>query len=189
MDFAENYSSKSLEEVQSAYFNQTSVTLHPVVVYHKGAEGDLLHRSFIIVSDEMAHKAGTVIKFAKELIPTIKSIDPALETIHYWTDSPSRQYRNRHIFNFVANHKQIYGITARWNSDGLRGTCKRMADEAEGMRSGKVIIQDAKGFFEWAISSSMKNVKFKGVSMIRVDFGPISETVYIDIISNTIIER
>jgi hypothetical protein len=138
MDFAENYSSKSLEEVQSAYFNQTSVTLHPVVVYHKGAEGDLLHRSFIIVSDEMAHKAGTVITFAKELIPTIKSIDPALETIHYWTSS---QYRNRHIFNFVANHKQIYGITARWNyfeaghgkgpCDGLGGTCKRMADERQ----------------------------------------------------------
>ena len=29
----------------------------------------------------------------------------------------------------------------------------------------------------------------KGVSMIRVDFGPISETVYIDIILNKIIER
>jgi hypothetical protein len=29
----------------------------------------------------------------------------------------------------------------------------------------------------------------KGVSMIRVEFGPISETVYIDIILNTIIER
>jgi hypothetical protein len=28
----------------------------------------------------------------------------------------------------------------------------------------------------------------KGVGMIRVDFGPISETVYIDIILNTIIE-
>jgi hypothetical protein len=29
----------------------------------------------------------------------------------------------------------------------------------------------------------------KGVGMIRVDFGPISETVYIDIILSTIIER
>jgi hypothetical protein len=29
----------------------------------------------------------------------------------------------------------------------------------------------------------------KGVGVIRVDFGPISETVYIDIIFNTIIER
>jgi hypothetical protein len=31
--------------------------------------------------------------------------------------------------------------------------------------------------------------QIKGVSMIRVDFGPISEIVYIDIILNTIIER
>jgi hypothetical protein len=29
----------------------------------------------------------------------------------------------------------------------------------------------------------------KGVGMIRVDFGPIAETVYIDIILSTIIER
>jgi hypothetical protein len=36
---------------------------------------------------------------------------------------------------------------------------------------------------------TMRNVMMKGVSMIRVDFGPISETVYIDIILNTIIER
>jgi hypothetical protein len=34
-----------------------------------------------------------------------------------------------------------------------------------------------------------KPIDIKGVSMIRVDFGPISETVYIDIILNTIIER
>ena len=31
--------------------------------------------------------------------------------------------------------------------------------------------------------------ELKGVSMIRVDIGPISETVYIDIILNPIIER
>jgi hypothetical protein len=39
--------------------------------------------------------------------------------------------------------------------------------------------------------SSLNGIGFlsKGVSMIRVDLGPISETVYIDIILNTIIER
>jgi hypothetical protein len=36
---------------------------------------------------------------------------------------------------------------------------------------------------------SVEDVINKGVGMIRVDFGPISETVYIDIILNTIIER
>ena len=35
MDFAENYSCGYAEEVQSAYFDKTSVTLHPVVIYTK----------------------------------------------------------------------------------------------------------------------------------------------------------
>ena len=34
MDFAENYACKSSEEIQSAYWNMTGVTLHPVVVYY-----------------------------------------------------------------------------------------------------------------------------------------------------------
>ena len=33
MDFAENYGIKEMEEIQSAYWNQESVTLHPVVMY------------------------------------------------------------------------------------------------------------------------------------------------------------
>ena len=34
MNFSENYSCKSLDEVQSAYCNKTSVTLHPAVPYY-----------------------------------------------------------------------------------------------------------------------------------------------------------
>jgi len=36
---------------------------------------------------------------------------------------------------------------------------------------------------------TMAQMGAQGVGMIRVNFGPISETVYIDIILNTIIER
>jgi hypothetical protein len=39
------------------------------------------------------------------------------------------------------------------------------------------------------LSKRLYETFIKGVSMIRVDFGPISETDYIDIILNTIIER
>ena len=35
----------------------------------------------------------------------------------------------------------------------------------------------------------LNNKSSKGVSMIRVDFDPVSEIVYIDIILNIIIER
>lgn len=43
MDFAENYSCKSNEEIQSAYWNMTSVTLHPIVVYFMNTDMKLEH--------------------------------------------------------------------------------------------------------------------------------------------------
>ena len=46
MDFSENYSCKSVQEIQSAYWNQTSVIFHLPVIYYKTAE-----------SEELKHKA------------------------------------------------------------------------------------------------------------------------------------
>ena len=172
LDFAENFSCRSHEEVQSAYFNMTSVTLHPTVVYWKNESGDLTHKSFVTVSDEMSHKSSTVLAFLDDLIPELKKIDDQLTVIHYWSDSPSSQYRNKFMFDAISNHEALYGCCARWNyfesghgkgpCDGLGGTCKRMADEA--IRSGKAVIVDAEGFYEWGKSSSLTNVTFRFVS-------------------------
>jgi hypothetical protein len=58
LDFSENYTCTSMEEVQSAYWNQSMVTIHPVVihVYYKSIEDGketLHHKSFTIISDEL----------------------------------------------------------------------------------------------------------------------------------------
>jgi hypothetical protein len=60
MDFAENYICKSIDEIQSAYWNKTGVTLHPVVVYFK-REKQHQHKSFVFISDEQSHSSSTVI--------------------------------------------------------------------------------------------------------------------------------
>ena len=102
--------------------------------------------------------------FLDEIMPHLKGLVPDLKKIHYWSDSPSSQYRNRFIFDMVANHKELHGVDARWNffesghgkgpCDGLGGTCKRMADNA--VNSGKCLIQDALSFHEWALDSGLK---------------------------------
>ena len=170
MDFAENYMCKSLEEVQSAYWTQASVTLHPVVVYYSDENSDLQHKSMVIVSDELGHNSSAVITFIDRIMKEVSKIAPDLAIVHYWTDSPTSQYRNKVIFDLVSNHTDIYGVRAVWNyfeaghgkgpCDGLGGTTKRMADES--VRSGKTVIQDARDFFAWSQSSfcSMSNVKF-----------------------------
>ena len=54
MDFAENSRvRKSVEEVQSAYWTQTGVILHPVAIYHAdndGTENKLNQKSLVIIS-------------------------------------------------------------------------------------------------------------------------------------------
>lgn len=39
MDFSENYTCQTLEEIQSAYWNSTMVTLHPVVISRTAKRG------------------------------------------------------------------------------------------------------------------------------------------------------
>lgn len=171
MDFAENYSCKSVQEIQSAYWNKTSVTIHPVVIYYKvDGSDEMLHKSIIIISDEMGHNTSTVLSIIDKIVPEIKMIKPNVSCIHYWTDSPTSQYRNKGIFNAVANHKHVHGISAKWNyweaghgkgpCDGIGGTSKRMADEA--VRTGKVTIQDPMDFFAWTQSPycNLKSIKF-----------------------------
>ena len=170
MDFAENYVCREVNEVQSAYWNQTSVTIHPVVVHHRPEPDKMKTNSFALISDVKAHSAATVIAFVVAVIPQIRNLVPQVKTIHYWTDSPTSQYRNRFILDFVAHHSERFGINAVWNffesghgksaCDGVGGCLKRMADEAVKME--KVVIQDAQDFFKWA------NTALDGVQCVFV---------------------
>lgn len=200
MDFAENYSCKTADEVQSAYWNASQITLHPMVIYFKDEDGHLKHQSYVAVSDELSHSASTVLAILKRLYHEEIDLPGCSEInyVHYWTDSPSSQYRNRYIFHTVANHEDIFGSGATWNyyeaghgknvCDGLGGTVKRLADES--VRSGKCTIQDAEEFMMWATNSSMKEVKFFFVckedcqdmaTIVRekVDFRPVKGTLKI----------
>ena len=66
----------------------------------------------MVISDDLNHNAATVITFVKDIIKDIKEIDSQLEYLHLWTDSPTSQYRNRIIFNFVAIHEETMGVKA-----------------------------------------------------------------------------
>lgn len=115
-----------------------------------------------------------VITFLRKLVPEIRPLLPTgLTFIHYWTDSPTSQYRNKNIFSLVSNHKSQFGVSAAWNyfeagcgkgpCDGVGGTAKRLADQ--GMNAKKVRIQDANDFFSWASQyNSTTNLKYMYIS-------------------------
>lgn len=139
------------------------VSLHPVVAYYKNdCQEDLQHASFVFISDELSHKATAVFTILCKLHPHLKKLLPNIAHAHYWTDSPTSQYRNKTIFAITANHTAEFGFPATWKyfeaghgkgpCDGVGGCAKRMADEA--VRNEKVVIDDAQSFFAWAKEAS-----------------------------------
>lgn len=72
MDFAENFTCTSAEEVQSAYWNSSAVTLHPVVTYYRAEDESLTHDNYVFVSDDLAHNFGTVFAILDQLMPKMK---------------------------------------------------------------------------------------------------------------------
>jgi hypothetical protein len=80
-----------MDEIQSAYWNATSITLHPVVAYYKDGE-NLIHRNIVFVSDLNHHNSTAVVAILRNLIPMLQDAFFGLKYIHYWTDSPSSQY-------------------------------------------------------------------------------------------------
>lgn len=65
-----------------------------------------------------------MVTFIKEIVKDVKLLDPEIKCIHYWTDSPTSQYRNKTIFHLVANHQETFGIDAKWNSFFKQDTVK-----------------------------------------------------------------
>lgn len=166
MDFAENYTCSHADEIQSAYFAKPAVTLHPMVVYYRDDNDVLQHKSFLMTTDELAHKAFTVFAFMKRIQREIKQLVKDLKWIHYVTDSPTSQYRNKTVFYLIAHHAEMFNVHASWlyfeaghgksACDGVGGSSKRMAEEAVAMQ--KVSIQDADDYFTWGSASESKSV-------------------------------
>ena len=154
MDFAENYNCTSVEEVQSAYWNSQMISLHTMVTYFPKNHQKQV-QSYVAMSDNLNHNATVVYCILRQIVPLLKLEFPALRKIHYLTDSPSSQYRNKTIFKLVCDHEEEFGIIARWNyletvhgkgpCDGLGASVKRMADIA--VKQQKWTIQDASDFY------------------------------------------
>ena len=115
--------------------------------------------SYVVISEVLAHNSTTVFGIIQKLLPLLTENLPVRPTCcHYYTDSPTSQYRNKAIFRVIAKHQELFGMKATWSyfeaghgkgpCDGLGGTIKRLADDA--IKREVAIIQDANEFYAWA---------------------------------------
>ena len=176
IDFSENYTCNFQNEIAAAYYSKVQVTLHPAVFHFKGEDGELCHKSVVIVSDEISHRADSIYAFLKSLIKWLRSELPHIQLVHYLSDSPTSQYRNSTIFGILGKHEELFGIKGTWHyfesghgkgpCDGVGGALKRAAD-IETKKGGS--ITSARSFFQWAKGRQ------SNITVVYVDSAEVTE--------------
>ncbi|KAF9410884.1 hypothetical protein HW555_010171, partial [Spodoptera exigua] len=142
VDFSENYCLKYNEEIQSFHFggSREQVSLHTGVLYYKDSDAGVFRtKPFCTISDCLKHDAKAI---WAHLCPILKMAQTAVpyEIVHFLSDSPSSQYRNKTIFYMITKLEDINPNIRRvtWNyqesghgkgaPDGIGAVVKRTAD-------------------------------------------------------------
>ena len=86
VDFAENYTCKHQDEVQSAHWHQQQITLFTVAVWtNNGSETTC--KSHVIVTDELSHEKKSVAVMMSHIIDQIVK-NKAIKKVHFLTVLP-----------------------------------------------------------------------------------------------------
>lgn len=174
VDFSENYSLKFAEEVQSFHFggSRQQVSLHTSVIYtHSFSTGQVTATSMCTISDCLRHDAPAIWAHLVPLIEEVTKLNPFIDTLHFLSDSPSSQYRNKYMFFIMSqickDFPQITRVT--WNyteaghgkgaPDGVGATLKRTADRM-------VIYGKDVGTFDQFHDLIVESVKNDGLNVV-----------------------
>lgn len=137
-DFSENYTCKLSEEIQSAHFgaSKNQFSLHTGVIYLKGSG----QTSFCTISPSICHDPGAIWAHLTPIIAFAKEKCLTARVIHFFSDGPSTQYRqkkNFYLFNkFICESVFDYGTWSFFEAahgkgpaDGVGGAIKRRLDK------------------------------------------------------------
>ena len=165
MDYSENWAGKYPKEISSVYFDNDQLTLHPMSIQYTDAEGKAQKKSYVGLCADGTHTLASTYAFIIEMIKRVIEFLPNLQVIHFITDSPSSQYRNRSAVELVRRFPEIFlGIRATWTwletghgkgpCDGVGGAMKKKADNL--VKSGHV-MRTAKEFHKVLTKAGIKS--------------------------------
>ncbi|XP_045024477.1 uncharacterized protein LOC116922580 isoform X1 [Daphnia magna] len=159
LDFAENYTFESQDEVQGAHWTNNQATVHPIVIYYKENE-ELISKSYCIISDSLKHDAVAVHSFIRGILPKIKTVIPNLKKVFFFSDGGPAHYKNRFNFANLSLFESDHGVPAVWHfwatchgknaCDGVGGTVKRLARRASLPLS---LILTPLDLYNWAVDN------------------------------------
>ena len=155
LDYSENWAMKYNKEISHAFYNAQQVSLLPIVLNFREEDGELKTMSYCGISDCTSHSAPTSFAFISAGSTQLRLMFPKVDRIHFISDSPFSQFRNKTIGYFVAHSERLVKLKATWTwleaghrkgpCDGVGGALKKAADN---MVKGNVLINNADDFYE-----------------------------------------
>lgn len=165
VDFSENYSCKLAKEIQSYHFgsSRNQATLHTGVFY-VGRK----FVSFATISESLDHSPAAIWAHLDPIFKLLKEQFPQVDTIHFFSDGPSTQYRQKkNFFLFSTRLFDLTFVAGTWSffesshgkgaADGVGSALKRKANDY--VAYGKD-IPDARTLFETLKDTSEVKIFF-----------------------------
>ena len=110
VDYAENYLGKSAREVQAAHFGAShrQITLHTGVYF----VGTTVERTFCTLSENTHHGPAAVWCHLRPILGVIRTDHPTVKKIHFFSDGPTSQYKQKGNFLLFANIALKFGFSS-----------------------------------------------------------------------------
>lgn len=105
-DFAEQYAFVFQNAASGFHWNNSQVTVYPVVIYYK-KNNELVYKCVVIVSDCLSHDAVAVHEFTRITTNFIKGLSNNISKTIYFSDGAPQQFKN-----YLNYHEEDFGIKA-----------------------------------------------------------------------------
>lgn len=158
IDFAENFSIISQDEIQSAHWRHPQVTLFTCCVWlQKGQKV----ASYIVVSEVLSHDKTSVWIYLKLIIEHLMIDHPALKKLIIFSDGCAAQFKNRYTISSVFYSTEDWGVKVDWvffatshgkgAVDGLGAVAKRRLWNA--IKARKITLNNSRDCYEFLVAN------------------------------------
>ena len=168
-DFAQKYVCSNKRSNQSLYFSAPSIELHTMAIRYRSEDGEMVHRSFVLVSDETAQNNLQVFAYLKFLHRLLEAEGNKPTHVHHVTDGCGKQYKSVKAMKEIVDYLKDFGCSCDWTYHVTsHGKCKCDAHGGKAKNEGEhgtnrgEIIMNAEQF------AAVVNPRLPSISVLYV---------------------
>ena len=93
LNFSENYAFIAQDAAQSFHYNNNQCSLATIVIYYKGSESKIVHKSMVVFSDSLIHDVVAVYLIQEIIINFLKKTFDLVRKVIYFTDGAAQHFK------------------------------------------------------------------------------------------------